>query len=364
MIKIINRHLIANFLKAIIYFNLAFVAIIIIADFTEGLRKYSSSPNFNLWYVFLLTIYKLPDLLIQVSPFIFLFASLYCFRTLVLRKEIEILKSSGLSIWQILLPLGGVSILSGIFLIVVFSTISTIFINNTSNLENAITNKKSSITYGTDNVWIIDYSNEKRQNIIKSKNLSSQDGEINLKEVSLFEFVNNKPSKISHAQHAIIKDDKLIMYDAVTKVINKPMVEVNKTLELNVNIKANRINDLSADPNSIFFWKIPLFIFTLKHASLEYASYSIYFYNLITLPISLLTMLFIGCAFSLVNSRRGKNIHIILITLVTGFIIYFFTNFLNAFGLHGTLYPALAVILGKLIVLLFSVNLIFNKEGL
>ncbi|MFL1780437.1 LptF/LptG family permease [Candidatus Hepatincolaceae symbiont of Richtersius coronifer] len=361
----IFRYLCLFYIKTTSLFVLGLGVLILIADVTENIRKYSKYTEFTIVKIVYISLLKMPELIIETSPFIILFSSLYCIRTLVLNKELDIFKASGLSIWKFLRPFIISTFIWGVSIVSLLSPLATISLNVLNNIDRQIKQEGDSITFNTENIWIIDKNNLADQNIILSRGLIQDSSNIlTLIMPTLFDIRSNKMHRIIKAESGLINNKVLTLHNAIVK--NQGTSFINKVPEIIINLSAqtNKFNNILAEPNQILIWKLYKFIEILKQINLSSNNYAVYFYNLLTLPFLLISMVLISARFSLYDTRRGKNLYSIFITLVIGFIIYFCINFLNAFGVSGLMTPLIAVVLGKLIVLMFSYTLLFLKEGL
>ena len=110
----IFKHLFTYYFKNILIFHIGLIILIYMADFTETLKKLGQY-NPKIYLIFLISAMKLPNIIVDLSPFLILFASLFTIRTLVIKKEVDIFKACGLSIWQFIKPFFVVIELSVIF---------------------------------------------------------------------------------------------------------------------------------------------------------------------------------------------------------------------------------------------------------
>ena len=138
----------------------------------------------------------------------------------------------------------------------------------------------------------------------------------------------------------------------------------NNSIVLDLHNKSNKLNNLNASPSNILIYHYPQYIYNLKKIGIDASDYEFYFYNLISLPLLLLTMLFISARFSLYDVRSGKNLYIITITILCGFLLYFLSNIINTFGASNHIPIYLDIAFTKLTIILFSLLLLVKKEGI
>ncbi len=78
---------------------------------------------------------KLPFLSQEVMPFTVLFAGLACFWRLTRSHELVVTRAAGISIWQALAPVLGVSLLVGAITVAVLNPIASVLLSRFEQLE-------------------------------------------------------------------------------------------------------------------------------------------------------------------------------------------------------------------------------------
>ena len=126
------------FLKSLIFVFLIMLSLVFLLNILSELeffRELNVSINLTLF----LSLINSPSLIFEMFPFILLISTQIFFIKLFENKEIDIFKYSGLKNSKIIIILGFLSLLTGIF-------ISTLFYNLSSNLKNLYLEIKSSYT--------------------------------------------------------------------------------------------------------------------------------------------------------------------------------------------------------------------------
>jgi lipopolysaccharide export system permease protein len=334
------------------------------ADFTETLKKLGEY-NPKIYLIFLISAMKLPNIIIDLSPFLILFASLFTIRTLVIKKEVDIFKACGLSIWQFIRPFLVVISLYSLIIIFGITTLASICNKQIDVIENQITNKDSNTLYINDNIlWIVDRINKYNKNIIMAKNFNSTNNIWYLEDVKVLQIKNNVLLNIYQSQNAQINSNILTLNNVLVKGKEDRFIEYKDNIDITINSKSTNISNIMADPNQISMFQYPIFLYNFKKLGLDSSSYENYFYNILTLPILLLSMLFVSIYFSIYDSRRGKNLTIITSTIVFGFIIYFSINFIVALASSSHIPNYLSIIFAKLTITLITLYFVIKKEGI
>lgn len=357
----IFKHICISFIKSLILFHIGVAFIIFLADFTENIR---SSTNIEASKLIIISLIKIPDFITQISPFILLLASFATIRNMVLKKEVDIFKSFGISIWQFLIPFVFVSFIWSIIIITVISPFAVEMLILKEKLSNNVSLTSQKTTISTDNyIWIVD-KHGNSSNIIATKKLTVNDDETELSPVIFLEINKNIFQGAIFANKALMEESKITFYDTTSKYKKDFYPEKKEKIEKNSFLSSDNLTSLTNEPFMIKIWDFPKVIAGLKSISFASQEYEIYFYNLLTLPILFIAMIMISTRFSLYDIRAGKNLFAIFSCISVGFFVYFFINFANVALITFNISPLISVLSAKIIVFLIAVNLLFAKEGL
>ncbi len=356
--KKIFNYVAYSFIKSMLIFHLAFCSFIFVADFADNLRRTDNPIK-----LILSSLMKIPHILPTIAPFIVMLASFYSIRMIVLRKELDIYKSFGIPIWQFLYPFFLITILWSIVIMFAITPLSVFLYEK----EDKILQKEESqqIALSTDYFWMIDKT-AGNDNIIAAKSIKEDPSnkDMFLDSVAFLEIKNNKFQGAVFANSAKIENFVITFNNAITRSPGKefpiPLREVKK----NISIQSQNISNLSAPYDKVYIWNFPNLIYSLKKINLNARAYEVHFYNILSLPILMISLLLISLYFALYDIRKGRNIYAVFATIICGFAIYFFLNFMSVFALNTTWSALLIILYSKILMLLLSVNVIYKKEGL
>ncbi|MDR2008346.1 MAG: LptF/LptG family permease [Alphaproteobacteria bacterium] len=348
------------FIKSLLLFHIGVAFIIFIADFTENVRI---SGTANIGNLLILSLLNIPYLIVQISPFVLLLASFTTIRFMVLRKEVDILKSFGISIWQFLMPFTLISCIWAVIVILVVAPLAVDSMTLKSKLNTKADETSQQITTTDRYIWIVDKFNN-NSNIIATKNLNIDKNITHLHPAIFLEIKDNKFQGAVFAERGEMEKSQITFFNAVSKFKDDfypvKLSEITRASFLS----SNSLTNISVEPFMVKTLDFPKVIAGLKAISFASFTYEVYFYNLLTLPLLFITMLLIATRFSLYDVRAGKNLFAIFSAIVVGFMVYFFINLGNvSFGIFG-ISPLSAVFASKIITLLIALNVLFIKEGL
>ena len=334
-------------------FGLFFVLIFFV-DVLELLRK-ASGKEIPISTILEMVVLKMPLVLQQILPFIIMLGSSLTYSSLAKRSELVVIRSSGISGVEFLLPAAVTALLCGIIVICLLSPLSAAMISRFKLLEaKYLENKQSNIAVSDSGVWIRQkelYDDQKlSEEDLKSKNdfiihakqisktiNADKEELINLNQVMVL--VYNPSSEFLYridADSAFLEGAKLripnpkITYDnAVTE--RKP--EIN----LYTNLIQDDIDNGFPEPEEISFWHLKDFIQRISLSGFSTIKHNMAWQKYLSLPFLYFAMAVIGAVFSLKSARHSNFGISVFITIATGFIIYFTSNLIFSLGLSGSL---------------------------
>ena len=138
---------------AIMLFGL--MALIYFFDVVELIRRASKFDDVPLGLVLQMGLYKLPKVTQMIFPFVILFAAIYTFWGLSQRLELVIIRASGFSSLQFLLPLLSAAFLIGAFQVSAINPLGAFLIGQFERLESVhLKRQQSQIALFQDGLWL------------------------------------------------------------------------------------------------------------------------------------------------------------------------------------------------------------------
>jgi len=117
---------------------------------------------------------------------------------------------------------------------------------------------------------------------------------------------------------------------------------LEKDYWLATDLTLNRIQDSFAPPETMSFWDLPSFIGTLEKAGFTAVRHRLYWHSLLASPLMMCAMVLIAATFTLRYTRQGGGVFVIGAGVLTGFILYLFTDIVFALGLSDSIPVTLA----------------------
>ncbi len=359
------KHFFLNFLMIL----MIILSVVYLFDSIEILRRAGKFENVTLPLVFKISLLKLPEVGQQIVPFAVLFGAMFSFWQLMRRYEIIVLKASGFSIWQLLMPILLVGTLIGISQATVINPISAALLVKYDEMERRYLSKSSGVVSLFKNgMWIRQPLND-NTNTPNMNNgyviLSGGKVDVNtweLQRVTAYFFdKHNALQKRIDAQNASLKDNLWIFKNVSINAPNEDPV-FNDEFRFQNALMLRDIEESVTSVGSVSFWKLPYLIQNLREAGFDPTRLELKLHNLLATPIMMISMIILGAIVSLRPPRSNATTAVILGGIFIGFIIFFVQNFLNAFGMSNQLPVILAAWSPSVISLMIGISILINIE--
>ncbi len=329
-------------------------------DLIELIRR-SSSKNIEFNILLKMAILHIPSLFPIILPTVFLLSSMNTYMKLNKHNELSVLRASGFSIWSLISPaILNVCLISTIF-IFLFNPIFAYMNIKFKNYESIYFKGNAGLySISQTGLWLRE-KNEDFEYVINAKHYSSE--EKTLKQVKIFKFdLNNKFLERIDIENVEMVNDRL------WKLINGHRLELNKspqefkTLNLDINLDANKIERNFRPPETISFWELKNYINNLEKSGFSVKKHVIYKNYLYSYPLILVSMVLLGCALSIKKERIKKNILKIILGIIIGVVFHFFSDLIKTLGQTGNLNVFFAVWSPPIIFNLFLVSTLIHIE--
>ena len=110
------------------------------------------------------------------------------------------------------------------------------------------------------------------------------------------------------------------------------------------------------------FWALPGFIDTLEQAGFSALRHRLHWHALLAAPLLMCAMVLIAATFTLRHTRRGGTVFVIVGGVLTGFVLYFFSDVVFALGLSDSIPVALAAWTPSGVSTLLGLAMLFHLE--
>lgn len=353
------RYLAVQFLIGVAVVYGAFLMLALSMDIVD-LTNRTAGHNVTSRVVIGMALLQLPDLGQKLLPFAVLLGGVFAFARLSRNQELVATRAAGLSAWDFLAPPLIVAVLIGIFAVLVFTPISSRMLAQFAALEaKYIRGEESQLAVSINGLWLRQ-GDEDRQSVIHALRVADQG--VRLEDVDVFLYGANDHflGRIS-ARGAQLRSGAWLLLDAWVSGIDGAPRHFER-YDLPTTMTPAQIQESFASPDTLSFWELPGFIRTAQNAGFAATRYELYFYTLLALPALFAAMVLMAASFSLRLTRGGGLPRVVLISALSGFGVYFFSDLTRALGQSGIVPVLLAATAPALAAILIGMTLVFHQE--
>ena len=340
---------------------LIFMAIALLFDVVEMLRRTSDKDDITLGFLLHLSLLKLPFLAQTTLPFMTLFAAMLTFWRLARANEAVVARAAGISAWQFILPAFLITIVLGAVAVTVINPLSATMLEKFQKLEaEHIKNRTSLISVSQNGLWLRQLDGGGGYSVVHALRVSQQD--LVLHQVIIFRFDDRHHflERIDADSAALRPGYWLISEGWLSTPKSETVPVVN--LELPTDLTKNNILESFSSPETMSFWRLPEFIETIETAGFSGHRHRLHYYALIAYPVLLSSMIFIAASFTLRINRRTGATAALLGALSCSFALYFLTDIVHALGLSASVPILLAAWTPAGITTLVGLAMLFHLE--
>jgi lipopolysaccharide export system permease protein len=349
MLRTYQIYIIKNFLSKFVLITLIFFSLTIILGSLEEI-SFSKDLDISFLYPYFLTLLNAPITLFEIFPFIFLLTTQFLFYDLFKKDELSLLKTNGLNNTSIIKIIFLLTIILGLFNVVIFYNIASNLKFHYSNLKNNLSNDNKYLAMVTKSgLWIKDEIGERKliikSNFIKDNFIS--DTIINEfdKDFDLIRIIQSEKIDIKNNEWIIY--NPIITKDNLTDSQKEPMI-------MKTNFNHEKINNLFSNISTLDIFKL----FDLKedYERLGYSSDEIFIQllKLSTTPLiyGILTILSAIIMFGI--TKNSSIIFHITIGFLISVLIYYLMFFFTSLGNSGKIPVLLSVLFPIMILSIIS----------
>jgi lipopolysaccharide export system permease protein len=352
-----KRYLTSIFLTALVISTLVFIL-----ELVEISRKLGTKTGLEEGIGLKMVFLKMPDMVLQIVPFIILLGTLICFARLTKNQELTAIRACGLPARQFLVPPIVVCLAVGIFNVLAFNPLAATMLKQYEHIHNEIFpgSTQGLVTNGGQ-IWL--KQREENEEILIYAQQVTENGH-NLEQATLFLFDSrgNFETRLD-AKKMVLKEKEWLLTDVVRITPGEPSEKTDSYI-LPTTLRPEMIQNSFTSPNTLSIWEMHKFIALLKSTGFPSQKHELYWHKLLASPALILSMFLLAAPFALHFSRSRSTGSILLLGLVFGFLFYFFTNLVSTQGLAGAINLAVAAWLPTVIAAFLGLSffLHFREE--
>lgn len=334
----VSIYLVRQFVGAFLLVFILFVAVILIVDLIELLRRASGKESATFGVVLNMALYKLPQTVQKTMPFAILFGGMLGFWRLNRTSELIALRASGVSVWHFVLPVVFAAALLGIVKISVINPLGTILIGHYEQLENRHLKGRSPLMAATHSgVWLRQPVDD-GQAVIHAKSSSVERDTLILHDVMVLRYGPNDrfDGRIDSAT-AVLRDGQWQMENTLLFVPGEPPVR-KAVHAIPTTLTLASIQESFSSPRSVSFWDLPRFIDSLEALGFSAQRHRLHWHSLLAEPMLYCAMILIAAVSSLRHNRRTGVLLAVAGGIGAGIVLFFVSDLVIALA-HSTGVP-------------------------
>ena len=327
--NIFKKYFFIEYSKIVLNVTLAFLALGIILNIFEEVNFFKDhAVGFLL--PLSLTFLKVPSMIYNLFPFIFLISSIIFFLKSVQSEETIALKVAGTSNFRIIIFPALISLIFGIFIVTSINTVTSKLTHKYLDIKNEYTKDNDYLAALTENgIWIKDKIDE-NTSIIRAKRLSQN----NLIDVSIYKFdENNEPRLRIETRKADITNKEWKLSDA--KVYYRGSNNVYSYFadySFVSSFEINSIKNIFSNLDAVSFWELNKLKEDYKYLGYSTKEVESEYQRALSFPLFLMSMTLLAGAIVMNIKYRGNYLIYVIITIILSVIIFYLNDFSRALG--------------------------------
>lgn len=357
----LTRYLFLRHATTTLWFLLGVGALVFLIDFTEFSRMTSSLPRYSVVAALGLSAMRLPFVLQQVLPFVGLFSAMTTLIALNRRYELVVARSTGVSAWQFLLPIGLSAFAFGVVAVLVLNPLGAWGIQRASMTEAIWKSGASNATTASDLPWM-------RQKVDGITTIIGAHGVLangaDLRDVTFYRVgPDERISERIDARRAVLAGKEWRLENVKRRAANGDVTEQD-AMAIPTNLDASTVGERIARPEMIAFPELLTKIRAARAFGYPVRALATQFQMLLALPMLLVAMSLIAATASLRFVRFGQSLMLVLGGIVAGFLLYVVMVLAKAFGSAGVVAPVAAAWFPVLAAISYgAIYLLYREDG-
>lgn len=359
--KTLIKYLIKEFSFSLLVFFVIFSSLIILSTYIEEIIFFKEKEITNNFFfkTFVLSLIKSPTLILNLSPFIFLFSGIFFFVKFLKNNEITTMSISGFSKNFITLVPSLYAFIIGIVLIAILTPITSELSKYYESVKQRYSNNDNLLIVSETGIWIKEIKDKKKY-IIRTDRINDGDF-LNLKNISIYVYENNQ-----FIERIMGKDVQIS--EGNWKINNVEIVsrEKNKNLDKFVHksqINLDNLKEVFINSDTFSIWNMQSELKQIRARGYYGQEIIIKFNKYLSLPFLLFSMVFLSTVFTLNINYTFNNFIYAFFGILAGIMVYFLGDLSIALGKSGKIPMILSVWMPILLIMTFSTySLLKNNE--
>jgi lipopolysaccharide export system permease protein len=306
MLKSINRYIINEYIKSLFVVIAVMLSIILLINLLDEFNFFKSKKDLKFIFFIIFTILKVPNLLINLFPFIVLFGGIVFYLKIYNHNEVISLRVMGYSNIQIILIPALTSFVVGYIIVFLIVPFSSSMLKYYEELRSEYNETRNLVFVNETGIWILD-KNEKEKNIIRIEKINKNFSMLTQITIYNYDNLNNFIKRIDAEEGIIIdKNWQLNKVHIITanKKNNKDNYLNNYSYASNINI--NELRNVYKNTETTSLLDINKEMLILEDKGYSTIDLRIRYQKLISFPVYLLAMSILS-GLMIINLGKTSN---------------------------------------------------------
>jgi lipopolysaccharide export system permease protein len=306
MLKAINRYIINEYIKSLFVVIAIMLSIILLINLLDEFNFFKSKKDLKFIYFIIFTILKIPNVLINLFPFIVLFGGIVFYLKIYNYNEVISLRVMGYSNIQIILIPALTSFVIGYIIVFLIVPFSSSMLRYYEDLRSEYNETKNLVFVNETGIWILD-KNENEKNIIRIEKISKDFSVVSQITIYNYDSSNNFIKRID-ATEGFIKDKNWLLNKVYIISSNKKNNKENYLNNYNYisNINISELKNVYKNTDTTSLLDINKEMSILDDKGYSTIDLRIRYQKLISFPIYLLAMSILS-GLMIINLGKTSN---------------------------------------------------------
>jgi len=306
MLKSINRYIINEYIKSLLVVIAVMLSIILLINLLDEFNFFKSKKDLKFIFFIIFTILKIPNVLINLFPFIVLFAGIVFYLKIYNHNEVISLRVMGYSNIQIILIPALTSFIIGYVIVFLVVPFSSSMLKYYEELRSEYNETKNLVFVNETGIWILDKS-DKEKNIIRIEKINKDFSTISKITIYNYDISNNFIKRID-AEEGVIKDKNWQLSKVYIITANKKNNKENylNNYSYSSNININELKNVYKNTETTSLLDINKEILVLEDKGYSTIDLRVRYQKLISFPIYLLAMSILS-GLMIINLGKTSN---------------------------------------------------------
>lgn len=355
----LNRYLVRRFAIWLGITGAAFGAIAILGDFLEMLRltnRFDLGAGDALYF----TMLRLPLLLIDFLPFIFLFSAVFCLLRMSQAQELAVIRAAGVSVWQFLAPILAFTFITSALIVALVEPLGTSTYKRFTAIKAELSGIQPKLSFSKGGIWFREES-AKGNYIIHAEKFDRADPKrlINV-DVTLFDNDGLFAGRME-AETARLGSGRFVLYRA-HEINQNARSQMQAEITLASSLSDDNLSQSFIAARAVNIWQLSAYIDRAGRTGIDVTRHQVRFQSLLALPLLLMSMVMVAACFSLPTGRMVSTGRSIGLAVLCGFILFLFNDLTELLGELGSVPPLLAGWTPAIIAMLLAISYLLSTE--